>query len=489
MNEKESDEKILKNSIPEKSPQEWEAEMSKQIDERLNNLSDNNSELMALLEETSQQKKTIPETESEIPQSDIYSPDEKLNNLSDDINEILELLEETSRQKKTIPETEREVPQNNMPSPDLHEELPPLKPLKKVSQTPPPVIHEEIPEPVNNPVKNKKRKKKRKTFKQSFLALFPQKDDSTLEKCRKIIYMISVITIIVCGTIVLDYYIDTTTTQNEYENIIEDYQPPEATEPVTEPEPDAPVRQYTMMSDAKKLYDINPDIVGVISIPDTDVFYPVVKGRDNQEYLNKTVTGEEARAGSIFIDYRNMFDEVKDGVMQSSDNIIIYGHEMATGKMFGSLKMYKDNTYYYEEHPIIEFNSNYFCYKYKIFSIMIVDADDRTDTRYEYWNALDFDDEKEFYSFVNEAKKRNIRLNDVDVKYGDPLITLSTCNEIFGKDREGRLVIMARRLREGEDPLAGTQNSSTNHNVKWPSVYYEYNSVQKFREEDFVPYG
>jgi len=467
MSEKEFDEKIPKKSNPESS-QDWENEMSRRIAERINNLNSNNSEILALLDETSRQKKTAPlEPEKKIQEQDV----------KEDMKEDMKKEESDSEQK----------PEKNPP---VKQELPPLKPLKRVSQTPPPVIkseiREEVPKPMNTPVK---KKKKRRTLKQNLLALFPQKGDSTLEKCRKIVYMISIITIVVCGTIVLDYYIDTTTTQNEYEDIMEDYQPLEAVEPVKKPaEPDNPV-QYSMMPDAKRLYDINPDVVGVISIPNTDIFYPVVKGIDNEEYLHKTVTGDEARAGSIFIDYRNMFDEVKNGVMESSDNIIIYGHEMATGKMFGSLKMYKDNTYYYDEHPIIEFNSNYFCYKYKIFSIMIVDADDKTDTRYEYWNALDFDNEKEFYDFVNEAKRRNIRLNDVDVKYGDPLITLSTCNEIFGKEREGRLVIMARRLREGEDPLAGTQNSSTNPNIKWPSVYYDYNNVERFREEDFVPYG
>ena len=356
------------------------------------------------------------------------------------------------------------------------------EPAEKVAEFSEPVM----PSPKK---KKKKKKRKRKSFKENFLSLFPQREDSILEKCRKIIYMISVITIVVCGYIVLDYYIDTTTAQNKYEDIMEDYSEPDNSQPSQDTDK-TPNIKYIMTPSAEKLYNMNHDVVGVINIPDTDVFYPVVKGRDNVEYLNKTVSGDEARAGSIFIDYRNIFDEVKDGVMQeSSDNIIIYGHEMATGKMFGSLKMYKDNSYYYEEHPIIEFNSNYFCYKYKIFSVMIVDADDKTDTRYEYWNALDFDNEKEFYDFVNEAKRRNIRLNDVDVKYGDPLITLSTCNEIFGKEREGRLVIMARRLRDGEDPLAGTQNSSTNPNVKWPSIYYDYNNIERYKDDGFVPYG
>lgn len=461
-----------KNDFDEKSnidsSREWEDEMSRRISERVSKLENKDSELLAVLEETSRQKKAV------LHQSESVS------------------------EKKEVPKKpiKKETPPQPVKNDTVSkpEPLPPLKPLKKVSA---PVI-QNIPEPVKEvpeytvsrpPKKKKKKKKKRKSFKESFLGLFPQHGDSMLEKCRKIIYMISIITIIICGYIVLDYYIDTTTAQNKYEDIMQDYIEPDVSEPVTEPDEDSPIK-YLMTPSAQRLYNMNPDVVGVINIPDTDVFYPVVKGKDNVEYLNKTVSGDEARAGSIFIDYRNIFDEVKDGVMQkSSDNIIIYGHEMATGKMFGSLKMYKDNSYYYEEHPIIEFNSNYFCYKYKIFSVMIVDADDKTDTRYEYWNALDFDNEKEFYDFVNEAKRRNIRLNDVDVKYGDPLITLSTCNEIFGKEREGRLVIMARRLRDGEDPLAGTQNSSTNPNIKWPSIYYDYNNVERFKEEDFVPYG
>lgn len=437
------------------SSQEWENEMSRRISERVNKLENKDSELLAVLEETSKQKK-------------INKPVEKIEKTEEIIHESLE--------KKITEHTE--IPKES-------EELPPLRPLKRAVVSP----VQNIPESVITPPEKKKKKKKRKSFKESFLSLFPNREDSILEKCRKIIYMISVITIIVCGYIVLDYYIDTTTAQNKYEDIMEDYSEPDNSQPSQDTDKTSNIK-YIMTPSAERLYNMNPDVVGVINIPDTDVFYPVVKGRDNVEYLNKTVSGDEARAGSIFIDYRNIFDEVKDGVMQkSSDNIVIYGHEMATGKMFGSLKMYKDNSYYYEEHPIIEFNSNYFCYKYKIFSVMIVDADDKTDTRYEYWNALNFDNEKEFYDFVNEAKRRNIRLNDVDVKYGDPLITLSTCNEIFGKEKEGRLVIMARRLRDGEDPLAGTQNSSTNPNVKWPSIYYDYNNVERYKDDGFVPYG
>ncbi|MDE5946709.1 MAG: class B sortase [Oscillospiraceae bacterium] len=475
-----------------KNSKDWELEMSRSIAEKVQKLKSKDEELLAVLNSTKKSGST-----------DKIKSNEEINNLINSIFDVKkpensqtlkytenkENTEDTETQEKSvvseednsdIPTVQEYIAGDSDDSYDSGETE-----LKKEMSIP------KVTAPNLDNNKHSRKRKKRKSFKERFLGLFPQKGDSAIEKCRKIVYMISIITIVVCGSIVLDYYIDTTTTQNKYEDIMKIYDEPVAvlpTEPVQNKE-EVKI-DYHMMPNAETLYNMNNDVVGVINIPDTDVFYPVVKGRDNFEYLNKTVTGEEARAGSIFIDYRNIFDEVKNGVMQkNSDNIVIYGHEMATGKMFGSLKMYKENSYYYEQHPIIEFNSNYFCYKYKIFSIMIIDAEDKTDTRYEYWNALDFKDEKEFYDFVNEAKRRTIRLNDVDVKYGDPIITLSTCNEIFGKEREGRLVVMARRVRDGEDLLAGTQNSSSNQNVKWPSLYYEYNNTPRFREEEFVPYN
>jgi sortase B len=163
---------------------------------------------------------------------------------------------------------------------------------------------------------------------------------------------------------------------------------------------------------------------------------------------------------------------------------------MANGNMFGNLKQYRNNIHYYGKNPIINLNSNYACYQYKIFAFFIVDAFDKTDTYFDYWNKINFADEGDFYYFVNEAKRRTIRLNDVDVKYGDQLLTLSTCNGIFGEGKGGRFVVLARRVREGEDPYEGTQNSTANPNIKWPSIYYRYNKNSKYDPDaEFVPYG
>ncbi len=347
------------------------------------------------------------------------------------------------------------------------------------------------PETAEKPVKKTGKKKKKKTLKESLLGLLPQKGDGIAERIRKIVFLGSCCAIIVCGYIVVDYYVDTTHTEKGYEDIMSDY-----IETPTKEKAETPDiydgEYYELLPGAKKLLDINEEVVGVIRIPDTKVNYPVVQSGDLEKYLDKNIMGEDAKAGSLFLDYRNRFDHVVDGKLteSNSDNLIIYGHNMGNGMMFGSLKNYRNNVNYYEEHPIIELNSNYACYKYKIFAFFIIDADDETETVFDCWNYLNFNTETDFYNYVNEVKKRTIRLTNVDVKYGDKLLTLSTCNSIFGQGGGGRLIIMARLVRDGEDLYEGTTGSIPNPNIKWPTLYYKYNKGEEYDPDaEFIPYN
>lgn len=358
-----------------------------------------------------------------------------------------------------------------------------------------PVAEEAVnePEAAEKPVKKsgKKKKKKNKTLKESLLGLFPQKGDSIAERVRKMVFLGSCCAIVVCGYIVADYYIDTLSTQSDYLEIMEDY----------DDTPDIPEKQevlveegetYTILPQAEKLLEINDEVVGVITIPDTKVNYPVMQSGDLEKYLDTNIMGEKAKAGALFLDYRNRFDHVVEGklVEPNSDNLIIYGHNMGNGNMFGTLKNYRNNANYYEEHPIIELNSNYACYKYKIFAFFIIDAEDETETVFDCWNYLNFNTEEDFYNYVNEVKKRTIRLTNVDVKYGDQLLTLSTCNSIFGQGGGGRLIVMARRVRDGEDLYEGTTGSTPNPNIKWPTLYYKYNKGEEYDPNaEFIPYN
>ena len=345
------------------------------------------------------------------------------------------------------------------------------------------------------PVRKKKKKKKPKTLGQRLRGLFPEKGDKPLEIARKVVFLCSLVAIVVCGYFVGDYYLDLWRSSMEYSNIDDIYRTYTPILTTVEETPQAD-KYYTMLPGAKKLLDINDEVVGYLTIPTIDgdpiVAFPVVQAEDNDKYLNINVKGENSRTGALFLDYRNSFDRVEDHrlVRKNSDNLVVYGHNMADESMFGNLRNYRRIDNYYEKHPIIEFNSNYEMYTYKIFAFFIVDSDDETDTYFDCWNHHDFDSEEAFYDFVNNAKRRTIRNTEVDVKYGDPLLTLYTCNtDIVGNER-GRLIIMARRVRPGEDLYEGTKNSKVNPNPLWPSVYQQQKPEAKYDPDaPFVPYG
>lgn len=91
-----------------------------------------------------------------------------------------------------------------------------------------------------------------------------------------------------------------------------------------------------------ELQQINPDVCAWISIYGTGIDYPVVQGENNDEYLNKTVTGDFALGGSIFLDSTN-----NNGF--SEFNTVVYGHHMEKSEMFGDLDKFDDKTYF-DEH-------------------------------------------------------------------------------------------------------------------------------------------
>nr|MDE7105406.1 class B sortase [Ruminococcus sp.] len=300
-------------------------------------------------------------------------------------------------------------------------------------------------EPARNPVKRpvnnkscgkKKKRKKKKNLVQKFRGLFPEKGDGTLESIRKVVFLASVVAIIVCGYMVGDYYLDLwrNNMQNKEIEEIYDIYNPEYIPKVEEPEENAPEKYYEKLISAQKLLDINPEIIGFMTIPTIDgepiVKLPVMQTTDNSKYLNINAKGNESRAGALFLDYRNNFDRVENHhlAVKNSDNLVVYGHNMADESMFGSLKYYYRNYDYYDKHPIIYFSSNYENYAYKIFAFFMLDAEDNTETKFDCWNKFDFENEEDFYNFVNEAKRRTIRTNDIDVEYGDQLLTVSTCN-------------------------------------------------------------
>ncbi len=333
-----------------------------------------------------------------------------------------------------------------------------------------------------------KKKKKKSAFSRAMSSIFPCKGDGILESLRKIVFLLSVTVFAVCAYLVFDYFYENYVNRELYDGLASGYGNVEVKEPVEDDEQEIIVDEGPkMLPGAEYLLSINPDTIGYIEIPGMDISYPIVQrptAEEGEYYLHINFMNEEAKAGTIFLDWRNKFT-----LDEQSDNLVIYGHDMKDGSMFGTLRKYKKDDYvtFYKEHPIIKLSSNYEEADYKIFGVFIADAEIGRGDIFEYYNYIDFNSEDEFYEYVNGVKRRTLILNDVDVEYGDKLIALSTCGQEF---TNSRFVVVARKLRDGETVEEGIENSYKNPNPLMPDIWYAIRKNESYDPDaEFIPYG
>jgi len=179
----------------------------------------------------------------------------------------------------------------------------------------------------------------------------------------------------------------------------------------------------------EQLLEINSDIVGWISIDNTEIDYPVVQSSDNDYYLNHNVEKQSSARGSIFMDYRNK--NVNDDI-----HTVIYGHHMKDGSMFGELSKYKDAAYY-KEHDTIIFEGIEESTKWQIFSVYIYSPEDQF---FEY----EFEDEQQYTAYLDKIMKKSRYDTDVEVTENDQLLTLVTCTY---EVTDARFIIHAKRIQ------------------------------------------
>ena len=175
------------------------------------------------------------------------------------------------------------------------------------------------------------------------------------------------------------------------------------------------------------LLEINPDTTGWIQIEDTRIDYPVVKGRDNEYYLNHDFHREQSITGAIFMDYRN----VGDG---SDPHTIVYGHGIRDKSMFHDLVRFLDPTFY-ESHRDIEMKTLYETVQYRVFAAYRTNTD-------VYFIRTKFDDGS-YREFVDGVRARTAHAWDTEVVRSDRLLTLVTCSPDLA---DGRLVVHAVRI-------------------------------------------
>jgi len=211
-------------------------------------------------------------------------------------------------------------------------------------------------------------------------------------------------------------------------NLEEEMPEVENQEPTSPTKPNAYQTKYEKVF--SKLKEINNNTIGWLTVKNTNVDYPVVQYSDNDYYLKRSFDKKKNSRGWIFADYRNSFDEF-------DDNTIIYGHNLKSGYMFGTLqKVLNPDWYNNNDNRIIIFNTERSNYNWQIFSIYTMEKNN------DYLVST-FASETNFNNYIKLSKERSIIDFGIDVKYGDNILTLSTCY----KDSNHRLIIQAKLIK------------------------------------------
>lgn len=301
-------------------------------------------------------------------------------------------------------------------------------------------------------------------------ALFPQKGDPVSEIVRKCVFLISLL-VFLCASGFLLYYmvLEPRSVQNDtnrYEKLYTDTADIEETTSGY----DYPTG---MQATFRRLYDVNHDIAGWLSYTSNDsgkflnINQPVVHCDNNDTYLTHAFDGSKSRSGTLFFDKSNTIE--KDVSNRVS---IIYGHNMASGMMFAKLNKLLGNVYYARSAPLIGLNTLYENNQYKVFAVIINDEGADAE-RYFGYLRTSFADDNDFMNYVAELRARSLYDYPVDVGADDELLILSTCTaKSQAKVDNGRMAVIARRVRADEDTQVNTASITDNTDVIMPYAWY-----------------
>lgn len=190
-----------------------------------------------------------------------------------------------------------------------------------------------------------------------------------------------------------------------------------------------------------ELLACNPETVGFLRVGSI-VSLPVVQRKnDNDFYLNHTFDGKPSAEGTLFLDGLN-------ALVPEDDCLIVYGHNMNNGTMFGNLRQYQ-NLDYFRSCPPVSFDTIYENRTYIPFAAFSASMD-KADS--DYFNVRRFLlTPGEFDEFVSNLKKRSDHSVPVDVQYGDKLLLLVTCDY---SNNDGRFIVALREMRSDESLAA-----------------------------------
>ncbi len=219
---------------------------------------------------------------------------------------------------------------------------------------------------------------------------------------------------------------------------------PEPTpEPTATPEPTpAPVTNPYRDS-----FLANKDMAAWIQVPGTVIDYPVMwTPTDEEYYLYRDFDGSKNQNGCLILDTDSSVDPL-------TTNLIIHGHNMKSGAMFGSILKYEQESYYQEHKNIILYTEGV-QRNYEIIAVFRSQVYRKSDQVFKFYKFFQANTEEEFEDFYKNIKALSLYDTNVTAEFGDHFITLSTCTYHV---ENGRFVVVAKETEPGDTYLPITQ--------------------------------
>ena len=217
-------------------------------------------------------------------------------------------------------------------------------------------------------------------------------------------------------------------------------------EPVTEPQ--AETRIANPYADA---FRANKDMTAWLQIPDTNIDYPVMwTPEDESYYLYRDFDGSDNKNGCLILDTDSCLDPL-------TTNLIIHGHNMRSGAMFGNLTKYESKEYF-ENHRQMTLYTEDCQRNYEVIAVFRSQVYKKTDEVFKFYKFFQADTQEEFDDFYKNIKNLSLYDTGVTAQFGDHFLTLSTC--VYHVE-QGRFVVVAKEIESGDNYLPITEEAQT----------------------------
>lgn len=212
-----------------------------------------------------------------------------------------------------------------------------------------------------------------------------------------------------------------------------------------------------------KFYAANQDFVGYLKIDELGVGLPVVQSEKEDYYLRRNIYKQKSKYGCPYV-------PVDNDMVNLDRNTVIYGHNMSDGSIFAPLNKYKTLDGY-KTAPVIEFDTVYGTYKWKVIAAFISNADPEQDNGYVFpSNFTKLENNDSFMNYIDCLMERSLYDTGVDVLPTDKILTLTTCTYDFD---DARFSVVARLVRPGESEGVDTSLAKENEKPHYPQAYYD----------------